>query len=159
MLTVSDSITIDAPLELVFRTHWNPELWPRITPHVKRIEMLESGLRSQRFRMEVESNGRRYETESVRTAEPHSRIAYVQTRTPALFARHCGEWLFSVEGDQTRVALVHEVVLSERAPDILGSRPGPETESAVADALRRNGNMTMSALKRWIEALPNRGAA
>lgn len=160
MLTVTDDVRVDASIERVFETFWQPELWPRITPHVKQVEMLLRGARSQRFRMVVESNGRRFESESARTAEPHELISYVQIKTPPIFVRHCGDWRFSVdETGMTRVSLVHQVLLADEAPAILGTVPGQPTETFVADSLRRNGSLTMHALKRWIEALPSRGAA
>ena len=92
MVVVEDELLIRAPLERVFRCFWEPGLWTRITPHVKRIEMLEERASRQRFLMTIESEGRAHTVETSREAIPNESITYRQSKPPAFPNDASGAW-------------------------------------------------------------------
>jgi hypothetical protein len=153
VLTVIDEETISADLPEVFACFWDATLWPAITPHVKRIEMLESGDRFQRFRMTVEANGQSHTVESERSADPFRRISYRQTTPPAFLREHTGEWSFHRRGNQVAVRLTHRAVMDEeKAIAALQVRDAKEASRRIAETLRANGARTIAAVKQHLEA-------
>jgi uncharacterized protein YndB with AHSA1/START domain len=152
MVRVQDEITIRGPIDKVFRCFWDAELWPVLTPHVKRIEMIERSPSSQRFLMTVESNGKSHTLETRRSADNNRRITYVQSRPPAFLRHHRGEWTFSVEGSDVRVRLLHEAVIDESKLELLDAEDLQGAEATVARNLSANGRLTMSAVKAHVES-------
>jgi hypothetical protein len=151
-MEVTDTVSIKGNLPDVFRYFWRAELWPRITPHVKRIEMLEDGPTYQRFLMQVESEGRVHSVESERFAVPGESIRYQQTMPPALFRTHGGEWRFVAKDEGTEVSLTHRVEINaDAAFEILKVTTMDEAERRVGAALRRNGMTTILAVKELVE--------
>lgn len=151
MVRVEDEIFIRAPRDLAFECFWDATLWPRITPHVKKIEMLENGAGRQRFRMTVESQGRLHTVESVRTAEGQRRITYDQTTPPVFLKRHSGEWLFDEVDDGVRIRLIHRAELDPEKLEALDAATIADGEEAVARNLGANGMRTMQAVKAHLE--------
>lgn len=152
MLTVRDQHTIRADLASVFECVWNAELWPRITTHVKRIEMLEAGERSQRFLMTVLANGTEHTVESVREALPDQRVVYRQTRPPAFLEKHDGEWSFHSVPEGVRVELVHRAAVDyEKALSALHVESPAEADRLISGTLKANGSRTLLAIKAYLE--------
>jgi len=152
MLTVVDEVMVKADLERVFECIWDATCWPRLTTHVKRIEMLEEGDRRQRFRMTVESNGRDHTVESVREAEPGEWIRYHQTRPPAFLKEHLGEWRFVAVDGGVRVDLVHRAEIDyDKALAALPASSPEEADRVVSTALKVNGSKTLLAVKEHLE--------
>ena len=152
MLTVTDTIRIKGNLTQVYDCFWNPEYWPRLTTHVKRIEMLEwEGMR-QRFKMCVEANGKQFLMETEREGVPDMSISYRQTQPPPFLLAHTGRWDFATEDEDVLVTLVHRVVIDpEKALDVLAVPTLTDAERVIGENLRRNGAMTMNAVKRYVE--------
>lgn len=153
MLTVKDeAIIAEHDLERVFGCFWNAALWPQLTPHVKRIQMLEESSRRQRFLMTVESQGVEHTVESLREAEPPFQITYQQSRPPAFLQEHRGEWYFARADGGTQVTLVHRAVLDmARAQEVFGAPSPEEARERVASALRANGRKTLDAIQAHLE--------
>ncbi len=152
MTTVTDSIRIMAPLEQVYDYCWNAEMWPRITPHVRQIDLLDAENDSQRIRMVVENEGKLYTVESIRHTVPGASITYQQTTPPPFLSEHSGEWRFSFAGAETRVELTHRFeTRKEVARQVLGLAEGADVDDYVGERLKQNGLLTLSAVKRTLE--------
>lgn len=153
MLVTSDIVEIKGNVDEIFRYLWDAESWPSITPHVKRIEMLEYAADFQRFKMYVESEGKEYAMETARSRIVNKSISYRQLQPPPLFLKHSGEWRFDEIGGSVRITLTHRVLLNEsEAKHALGVSSVPQAEEKVRAILTRNGSLTMFAVKRLIEA-------
>jgi len=152
MLVVTDSTIINGKLSRVFDCFWDPTLWPQITPHVKQIEMIEWEDTHQRFKMSVEANGKRHDMETERIAVINERITYRQSQPPPFFDEHIGEWLFEELDEGVRVTLIHKARINEpKAREILEVGSLAEAEVLISETLKRNGRLTMSAVKATIE--------
>lgn len=153
MVTVRDEVRVRAPLREVFRCVWDATLWPELTDHVRRIEMLGGDDRSQQFRMTVESNGRLHTVESERKAEPGQWVSYRQTRPPVFLLEHSGDWRFAEEGGEVTVHLEHRAEVDyPKALEALGVSSAVEADERVSQALKVNGSKTLLAIKRHLEA-------
>jgi hypothetical protein len=152
VLTVTDRINIDCSLDQVYSCFWRAELWPTITQHVKKIEMLDESTTYQRFRMQVLSNNKLFSMETERIGELNHRISYRQTTPPRIFDEHTGEWLFAQRGTETVVTVIHHVLINEeQARATFNVDTLSEAEQIIAATLKRNGSMTMMAVKELLE--------
>ncbi|GAA1550432.1 aromatase/cyclase [Streptomyces globosus] len=155
LLTFEDSVRIDGPADLVYAFLYDVADWPRLLPHVSRLDVREDEPGVQLMAMDtLTADGSVHTTESVRVCFPHAgRIVYKQTTTPALMAAHTGEW--SVIPDETGVTAVsqHSVLLREEAVErVLG--PGTTVAQArqyVREALGRNSTATLALAKQHAE--------
>jgi hypothetical protein len=152
MLTVTDTIRIKGDLSRVYDCFWNPEYWPHLTEHVKQIEMLEwEGMR-QRFKMRVEANGKQYLMETERVGVLDTSITYRQTQPPPFLLMHSGKWDFAADNGDVCVTLTHSVLIDQnKALEMLSVGSLPEAERIIGENLKRNGSMTMNAVKRYVE--------
>ena len=158
MITITDEVLVRADLLVVFDCIWDATCWPRLTTHVKRIEMLESEKCQQRFLMTIESNGKEHTVESFREAEPGRCIRYRQIRPPIFLKEHTGEWQFVPVADGVRVDLTHCAIIDyEKALPAFAASSPAEAEEVVSNALKVNGSKTLLAIKRHLEQGPTEG--
>lgn len=156
-LDVSDTESIRGSQEEVFECFWRPELWPKITPHVKRIEMISETASRQRFVMEVQAEGRNYVMETERVAVAPKSITYQQSKPPVFLRAHAGEWSFEQRGPVTQVSLVHKVdVDDEKAVAVLGVQSAEQAHEKIRTNLLRNGRTTIEAVKKAVESGQNK---
>ncbi|MEV5880471.1 aromatase/cyclase [Streptomyces sp. NPDC052101] len=156
VLSFEDSVRVDGPAEAVYDFLYRAGDWPRLIPHVARLDLTEDSPGVQVMAMDtLTADGSVHTTESVRICFPHAgRIVYKQTTTPALMEAHTGEW--SVVPDETGVTVVaqHSVVLREDAVErVLG--PGADLAQArryVREALGRNSTATLELARRHAES-------
>ncbi|MEU0580166.1 aromatase/cyclase [Streptomyces griseoincarnatus] len=161
VLSFEDTVHIDASEEAVYGFLYRVGDWPRLIPHVARLDLTEDTPGVQVMRMDtMTADGASHTTESVRVCFPHAgRIVYKQTVTPALMEAHTGEW--SVVSDETGVTAVaqHSVVLREDAVErVLG--PGADLAQArrhVREALGRNSTATLELARRHAESAVHAG--
>jgi uncharacterized membrane protein len=151
MTTVTDKMFISAPVDRVYECCWNAELWPKITPHVREIEIVDAQADQQHMRMVVESEGKLYRLESTRTTVPGQRIFYRQNTPPDFLAEHCGEWRFYSAAGHTRIELTHQFVAKDTARQLLGLDPNVDVDAYIAIRLKKNGLLTLSAIKQMLE--------
>lgn len=151
MSRVTDKIFIKAPIDRVYEYCWNATLWPKITPHVREIEIFDQSAEGHRMRMTVENEGKLYKVESTRTTVPCRRISYKQTTPPAFLSDHSGEWEFSAVDQETCVQLTHHFVAKDTAAAMLGVPDSVDLESYIGERLTRNGLLTLSAIKAALE--------
>ncbi|MFF3487423.1 aromatase/cyclase [Streptomyces sp. NPDC002701] len=161
VLSFEDSVHVDAPAELVHDFLHRAGDWPRLIPHVSRLDLTEDTPGVQVMAMDtLTADGAVHTTESVRICFPHAgRIVYKQTTTPALMEAHTGEWsVVSGENGTTAVAQ-HSVVLREDAVErVLG--PGADLTQArryVREALGRNSTATLELARRHAESVVRAG--
>jgi hypothetical protein len=106
----------------------------------------------QRFKMTIESNGKRHEMQTEREGVRNKSITYNQTQPPPIFREHTGKWEFEKLGDCVRVTLTHRVIIDEaKAIQTLNASTSDEAEAIIRETLRRNGATTMEAIKDLIE--------
>jgi ribosome-associated toxin RatA of RatAB toxin-antitoxin module len=154
MVSVTDSILIHGRLQTVFAHCWNAERWPEITPHVKSVRLLEQTAGFQHMTMTVESDGRLFNTESTRQANPPHKIEYQQLTPPPFLSHHSGEWRFLAEDGGTRVELTHRFVADdELARRILSLSREQNVCAYIGDRLKRNGLLTLRAVKQLVESV------
>ena len=159
MLTVNDRHVIQAELSAVFDCVWNAGLWPKITPHVMRVNIVESDDHTQKMLMTVLSNGAEHHVESLRKADPQRRVTYTQTRPPAFLKAHSGEWHFDAVAEGVRVDLVHHAVVDyDQALPALNVRSHAEADALISSMLKANGARTLLAIKDYLERQGDRSA-
>ncbi len=162
MTSVTDTVTIAAPLEQVYTYCWNAEIWPSITSHVRSVEMVVATATEQYFCMVVESEGKSYSVESKRTTKPNEWIRYAQEKPPLFLAEHSGEWRFQSIDQKTHVELIHRFVAEENAREVLGLAADVNVDTFIGERLKANGVRTLCAIKNLLEAeqhQPKRGDA
>jgi Polyketide cyclase / dehydrase and lipid transport len=152
MLDVVDEININSDLARVYTCFWAAPLWPAITSHVKRIEMLEWRGEHQRFLMTVSANGKDHVVESVREAVPNEQITYRQLTPPAFFRSHQGMWRFASGERGVSVSVRHTVDIDfDKARALFGLHTDHSIEELVSVTLHANGMTTMVAVKNLLE--------
>lgn len=156
VLSFEDSVRVNGPAELVYDFLYRVGDWPRLVPHVSRLDLTEDQPGVQVMAMDtVTADGSTHTTESVRVCFPHAgRIVYKQTATPLLMSAHTGEW--SVLPDETGVTVTsqHSVVLR---PENIEPVLGPDADVATArryvrEALGRNSTATLNLAKQHAES-------
>ncbi|MFH9177344.1 aromatase/cyclase [Streptomyces albogriseolus] len=161
VLSFEDSVRVDAPAELVYDFLYRAGDWPRLIPHVSRLELTEDAPGVQVMAMDtLTADGAAHTTESVRICFPHAgRIVYKQTATPALMEAHTGEWSVVSDGSGTTAVSQHSVVLREDAVErVLG--PGADLAQArryVREALGRNSTATLELAREHAESAVRSG--
>jgi aromatase len=161
VLSFEDTVRIDASAEHVYDFLYRVADWPKLVPHVSRLELTEDIPGVQLMSMDtLTADGSAHTTESVRICFPHAgRIVYKQTATPALMEAHTGEW--NVVSDENGVTAVaqHSVVLREEAVEqVLGA--GADLGRArryVREALGRNSTATLHLARQYAESLTRVG--
>jgi len=160
MISVTDSIFVDGPLDSVYDYCWDSRQWPSITPHVKEVRILEEGLEEgcnegnayQRMAMTVESDGRLFHTESIRRTAPLHWIEYDQLKPPSFLLSHSGRWRFIPEQGGTRVVLVHRFSADHPlARNLLGLSASEDVDAYIGQRLKRNGLTTLVSVKKLVE--------
>ena len=152
MTSVTDTLTIAAPLEQVYAYCWNAEIWPTITSHVRNLRMVVATATEQHFSMVVESEGRLYPVESRRTSKPNEWIRYAQEKPPIFLSEHSGEWRFQSVDQKTLVELTHRFVAKKNARELLSLAADVNVETFIGDRLKANGVRTLCAIKNLLEA-------
>lgn len=156
VLSFNDSVRVDGPAELVYEFLHRVRDWPRLVPHVSRLDVTEDEPGIQVMSMDtLTADGNSHTTESVRVCFPHAgRIVYKQTATPLLMAAHTGEWSIEEDGHGVLATSHHGVLLRpENITRVLGADAGiPECRRYVREALGRNSTATLHLAKRYAES-------
>ncbi|MGW2421058.1 aromatase/cyclase [Streptomyces sp. NPDC001709] len=155
VLSFEDSVRVEGPAEPVYDFLYRVGDWPRLVPHVSRLDLTEDTPGVQVMAMDTRTaDGSTHTTESIRVCFPDTgRIVYKQTATPALMEAHTGRW--SVVPDDTGVTVTsqHSVILREEAiPSVLGEDATiDQARRYVREALGRNSTATLNLAKRHAE--------
>ena len=158
VLTFSDTITVNAPVDKVYDFLYRADLWPERLPHVARLELSETTPNVQSMEMDTRSadgsNDNIHTTKSVRVCFPNEAIVYKQTGTPEIMAAHTGRWDFKERADgAVELSSTHTVVIR---PEIIPKVLGPEGTVQIArekiqHALSTNSMTTMKTAKAYGE--------
>ncbi|MFG2986912.1 aromatase/cyclase [Streptomyces sp. NPDC048258] len=156
VMSFEDTVRIAAPPEAVYAFLERVGDWPRLLPHVSRLDVTERGAVQVMSMDTLTADGSAHTTESVRVCFPDSgRIVYKQTRTPALMEAHTGSWTVTGDEHGTTATSQHRVVVREEAiTRVLGE--GADLRSArdyIRTALGRNSTATLTYAKRHAESL------
>ncbi|MFF4102589.1 aromatase/cyclase [Streptomyces sp. NPDC001903] len=158
VMSFEDTVRVDAPPELVYAFLERAEQWPRLLPHVARLELTEPeelpGVQVMAMDT-LTADGSAHTAESVRVCFPAAgRIVYKQTRTPALMSAHTGVWTVTGGAYGSTVTSQHGVVLREEAvAGVLGASADlAAARRYVREALGRNSTATMTYAKQYAES-------
>ncbi|WP_329297198.1 aromatase/cyclase [Streptomyces sp. NBC_00659] len=156
VLSFEDSVRVKGPGRPVYDFLHRVADWPRLVPHVDRLDLAEDIPGVQVMAMDTRTaDGSVHTTKSVRVCFPDTlRIVYKQTATPALMDAHTGAW--SVVPDESGVIVTsrHSVVLREEAiRPVLGEDASVEqARRYVREALGRNSTATLNLAKQYAES-------
>jgi aromatase len=134
LLSFEDTAELPADPVHVYRFLHDAARWPRLVPHVRRLDLREDTPNVQVMSMETQTpDGSVHTTESVRVCFPETLIVYKQTAVPALMRAHTGYWRISGHGTGTGTGTTavagHAVVLNpEAVAPVLGE------QATIADA-------------------------
>lgn len=154
VLTFTDSITVNAPLDRVYDFLYRADLWPLRLPHVARLELSETTPNVQSMEMDTRStDGSIHTTKSVRVCFPQEAIVYKQTETPEIMAAHTGRWDFKERAGVVELSSTHTVVIR---PEIIPKVLGPDgnvqlAREKIQHALSTNSMTTMKTAKAYGE--------
>lgn len=151
ILELVDSETIHATREEVFHCFWRAELWPKLTSHVTRIEIVHEQDGWQRYSMEVDVEGKKYVMETQRIAVSPAAIAFHQPKPPAFMRAHTGVWNFEQNGQDTRVKVTHRVDLDEeKAMEMLSLGSVALARQKVTENLHKNGLAMITSVGEFL---------
>ncbi|WP_050419498.1 hypothetical protein [Bradyrhizobium tropiciagri] len=157
MNSFHSSVTIARNVTEVMAAFWRLEEWPKITAHVRAIDLLFDDENVQVLLMHVDSRGKRDVFKSVRVRQANV-IFYFQPVPPPTLKFHRGAWEFEAVPTGTRVTCRHEIVADPNGCRQFFLNTGLELEANAAvvkleDLIKNNSNQTMEALKRSLEAI------
>jgi aromatase len=140
------TVTVDAPVDLVWEVLVDVEGYPAIFPPTQGVEILQSRPGQQIVRLDVEVNGEIVSWTSQRDIDAERRvIAYRQLETAPIVQHMAGDWrAFPFGPDRTQLVLTHD--FAARVP------PGGQLDLEQADrmllaAVERNSTADIEAVK------------
>ena len=159
ILERTDSGSIQAPVDDAFRCFWRAELWPKLTDHVVKVEMLEEQDGYQRYEMHVNVESKNYVMQTQRIAvAPHS-ISFQQPKPPVFMNSHSGVWTFEAGPSATRVSVVHRVdVDDQKAIEVLGVSSAEEARQKIMGNLHRNGMAMINSVNEFLQSKERRNS-
>jgi len=88
-------IEIERDVDTVFNRLYYVTEWPKVLPHVDRIDLLYGDKQYQEFIMTVQSDPGTLKVRSVRNCEPDKKqIRFFQPEPPKFLKHHAGGWKF-----------------------------------------------------------------
>ena len=163
MNSFHSSVTISRSIAEVMQAFWRLEDWPKITAHVRAIDLLFDDENVQVLLMHVDSRGKRDVFKSVRVRQANV-IFYFQPVPPPAVKFHRGAWEFDAVPTGTRVTCRHEIIADPIGCHQFFLNTGLELEanavvSKLEELIKNNSNQTMEALKRSLELVAAREVA
>lgn len=151
VVEVKDELEIRADLDDVFNAFWNPSLWEQVTPHVRGVCIDDQTENYQKLRMTIVNEEQTHHVETERFAIKNKEISYKQTKPPKILEWHEGLWKFSVRQDVIVVTLEHRAGIKQGNFQNLLKVSREEGKALVASHLKRSGQLTMCAIKSYLE--------
>ncbi|MGA7220661.1 MAG: SRPBCC family protein [Candidatus Sulfotelmatobacter sp.] len=152
MLVVKKQVAIEGQLNYVFQCSWDFDLLCAFNPNVRRVEVLQSTDKVQRFQIEEEFSGAVCGYVAERTASSPNQIRYRQTQPLAFLKSHEASWSFHPQGENV-------VVESEERFDVDMDRAstmlplGTREEEDVEKMLSFSTHDMLMNLKAYVELL------
>lgn len=152
IIELTDKGTIRGARAEVFSCFWRAEMWPQLTSHVTRVEMLEEQECWQRYALHVHVDGKDYTMETQRIAVPSHFISFYQPQPPYFMKAHSGVWRFEEDrqGD-THVTVNHRVVADdEKTMEALGMASVEQARSKLMQNLHKNGMAMINSVDTFL---------
>lgn len=146
------TITIQAPLAVVYAALFDVAAWPQHLPHVHAIDLSYDDGQYQEFRMSVASgNEQMLHVRSVRNCRPGV-IEFFQPEPPPYLQHHGGVWRFTATSTtSTRVEVTHVWNLGDRLAEFFPERAGRSGTDQVREVLAHHSNLALSRWKTVLE--------
>jgi aromatase len=141
-----NSITIDAPFDLVWEMTNDLENWPRLFSEYASVEVLsrEGDTTTFRLTMHPDENGKVWSWVSERTPDPVSRRVKARRVEPGPFEFMNIEWIYTAEPGGTRMRWIQDFRMR---PD------APVDTAAMTDRINANTAIQMDVIRKKIEKL------
>lgn len=153
ILERTDSGSIQATVEAAFHCFWRAELWPKLTDHVVKVEMLEEQDGYQRYAMHVNVDSKNYVMETQRISVAPRSISFQQPKPPVFMNSHSGVWTFEEGPSGTQVSVVHRLdVNDEKAIEVLGVASAEEARQKIMGNLQRNGMAMINSVNEYLKS-------
>ncbi|WP_257463384.1 SRPBCC family protein [Archangium lipolyticum] len=139
-----NSITIRAPMNLVWRMTNDLESWPDLFSEYASVEILNRDGQTVRFRltMHPDQNGKIWSWVSERTLEPETRTVRAHRVEPGPFEYMRIQWSYSEVEDGIEMRWVQQFKMR---PD------APVSDEAMTQHINRNSVIQMGRIKRLVE--------
>ncbi len=157
ILERTDKGSIQASVNDVFHCFWRAELWPKLTDHVVKVEMLEEQDGYQRYAMHVNVESKNYVMETQRIAVAPRSISFQQPKPPIFMNSHSGVWTFEAGSSGTEVSVVHRVdVDDQKAIETLGVATAEDARQKIMGNLHRNGMAMINSVNEFLQSKEGR---
>jgi aromatase len=146
-----NSVTIDAPIDLVWSMTNDLESWPQLFTEYSAVEVLGRDGDTVRFRltMHPDENGKVWSWVSERTADRGSRTVSARRVEPGPFEYMNIRWTYAEEAGRTRMTWVQDFAM----------RPGaPLDDEQMTARLNANTPVQMGVIRQRIEQAARAGA-
>lgn len=150
--SLTEEMTIAAPMETVYRHLQAVQQWPRLLPHVEAIDVIYDDGIYQEFYMTVRSDdGTRNKVRSVRKCGP-AEITFFQVDPPKFLDRHSGGWKFAeTAGEQCVVTTYHQWALNDHAKTVYPPVNGRSAYEQIEKLLRDHARFALTCWKQILE--------
>jgi len=153
ILERNDSGSIEAPVADVFHCFWRAELWPMLTDHVVKVEMLEEQDGYQRYAMHVSVEGKKYTMETQRISVAPRSISFQQPKPPVFMRSHSGIWTFEQGPLATKVSVAHRLdVDDQKAMETLAVGSTEDARRKIMGNLERNGMAMIDSVNAFLKS-------
>lgn len=151
ILERTDSGTIEGLASDAFYCFWRAEMWPMLTDHVVKVDMLEEQEGYQRYAMHVQVEGKKYVMETQRISVAPRSISFQQPKPPVFMRSHSGVWSFEQGPSATKVSVAHRLdVDDEKAMETLGVGSVEEARRKIMGNLERNGMAMINSVNTFL---------
>jgi aromatase len=146
-MQISETITIDAPIERTYAAFADLDRWPEILPDTVGVDVSYFDGYNQEFTMTVERPGGEETVRGFRYCRPPLELELVQTTPPPVMRRMSGVWSFA-EGDDGATRVVASRRFELKGPE-QGGPPVSEEEFAgtLGSILRNNLELFKEAVE------------
>lgn len=157
ILERTDSGTIEAPVADAFYCFWRAEMWPTLTDHVVKVDMLEEQDGYQKYAMHVSVEGKKYVMETQRISVAPRSISFQQPKPPVFMRAHSGVWSFEQGPSATKVSVAHRLdVDEEKAMETLGVGSVEDARKKIMGNLERNGMAMINSVNAFLQSTEGR---
>ncbi|GGZ97211.1 aromatase/cyclase [Streptomyces echinoruber] len=156
------TVTVEAPVDLVWGVLVDVEGYSRIFPPTREVHLLEESPTHQVARLHVDVGGEVQSWVSRRDIDPQRHvIAYRQLETAPIVERMGGEWrAFPLDAGRTQLVLTHDFAARQPVDGKAAGRFSLEEADAMLQAaVERNSVADLNAVKSEAERRADRAAA
>lgn len=157
LLTVTDRVDIDAPVEAVHDALYAVERWPEFLPHVVRVDVRQDSAGMQMVEMDTrEGDGSLLTLRTARVGRPPLTICFKQLALPPIGSSHHVRWTLTPSGAGRGVSVTSEqvVVIDESGiPQLPGEgRPVDKARQFAQRELSAKARLILDGVKGRLES-------